>query len=86
MDLRRIRKITQSNIDRLIDENLYRGITNNDKTIVKVQCMDKDFWVTFDFAQEEATIENRLWRKDIENNSNISNMFRQCIFWSGNCR
>jgi len=66
MDLRRIRKVTQSNIDRLIDENLYRGITNNDKTIVKVQCMDKDFWITFDFAQEEATIENRLWSRTIE--------------------
>jgi len=66
MDLRRIRKVTQSNIDRLINENLYRGIANNDKTIVKVQCMDKDFWITFDFAQDEATIENRLWSRTIE--------------------
>jgi len=54
MNIARIKKITQDNIDRLIKENLYRGFRNGH--IVEVQCMDKDVWIMFDFDNEIATI------------------------------
>jgi len=57
MELNRIKSITDKNIDRIINENLYRGHEKTE-TILSIQCMDKDIHVTFNFEQEEATINN----------------------------
>ena len=54
MNISRIKKITQKNIDKLIKENLYRGHCVG--STIYVQCMDKDDWIRFDFANEVAII------------------------------
>ncbi len=58
MDLMKIRSVTDKNIERIKSENLYRGIKYGHK--IRIQCMDKDFEIVFDFKQETTTIENRL--------------------------
>lgn len=60
MDLRKIKSISSKNIDRLIDENLYRGFATEGDAI-HVQCMNKDIHITFYFALGSAWIENRTW-------------------------
>jgi len=56
MQLNKIKNITDKNIDRIIDENLYRGFVHKGQRKIEVQCMDKDVTVIFDFVEEEAVI------------------------------
>lgn len=65
MELSRIKTVSDENIDRIIEENLYRGHVVYGQRKVIVQCMDKDITVTFDFVEEWATIETISWRREV---------------------
>ena len=58
MDLFRIKSVSDKNLDRMIQENFYRGHVNYEKAIIYVQCMNKDIHIIFNFRTEEVIISN----------------------------
>jgi len=67
MKLFAIKSITEKNIDRIINENLYRGHIHAGR--LKVQCMDKDTYIIFNFIDEVAVVEDDNYRKTVPINS-----------------
>jgi len=67
MKLFAIKSVNDENIDKIISENLYRGHIH--AGLLKVQCMDKDMYIIFDFKKEVATIETETKKKIVPINS-----------------